>query len=238
MAFVENIKPHNFVVPLSSHSGGGVFSENEIDDVNFLVENFTSPALAKSLRDREETLHHCAELIANEDYEGLKEILQPFLKRNVVSRRQKHIFDVTKPFEPSTLSFLQRHLQRMPRQVFRAAAKRASVIIPLCNDKGIPSVLLERRSATVRTHKLEVCFPGGMVDESDNSVMETCLREMKEELGIDSHNAHILGVLRCNWCEVSHLTGVSVTPVVGFIGDIESLTITPNSEVRIHSAPV
>jgi hypothetical protein len=146
------------VVPLSPHSGEGcgVFSENENDDIHFLVENFTSPALAKSLRDREETLHNCAELIVNQDYEALKEILQPFLKRNVVSRRQKHLFDVTKPFDSSTLSFLQRHLQRMPRQVFRAAGKRASVIIPLCNVKGIPSILLERRSATVRTHKLEV----------------------------------------------------------------------------------
>jgi 8-oxo-dGTP pyrophosphatase MutT (NUDIX family) len=70
-----------------------------------------------------------------------------------------------------------------------------------------------------------------MVDERDHSVMETCLREMKEELGIDSRHTHLLGVMRCNWCEVSHLTGVSVTPVVGFIGDIENLTITPNSEV-------
>jgi hypothetical protein len=145
-------------VPLSSQTSCGVFSENESDDIHFLVENFTSPALATSLRDREETLHICADLIMNEDYDSLREILQPFLKRNVVNRRKKHSFSVTKPLEPATLSFLQRHLQRIPRQVFRAAGKRASVIIPLCNANGIPSILLERRSETVRTHKLEVCL--------------------------------------------------------------------------------
>jgi hypothetical protein len=30
---------------------------------------------------------------------------------------------------------------------------------------GVASILFERRSATVRTHKQEVCFPGGMVEE-------------------------------------------------------------------------
>lgn len=149
---------HDFYVPLHSaqSNGAGVFSENETDDINFLVENFTSPALAKSLRDREETLHNCAELAINDDYEALKEVLRPFLKRNVARRRKKHPFDINKPFDLSILSYLQRHLQRMPRQVFRAAGRRASVIIPLCNEKGIPSILFERRSASVRTHKLEV----------------------------------------------------------------------------------
>lgn len=70
-----------------------------------------------------------------------------------------------------------------------------------------------------------------MVDEKDQTVVDTSLREMKEELGIDSINTQILGVLRCNWAEVSQLTGVSVTPVVGYIGDIQNLSITPNCEV-------
>lgn len=76
------------------------------------------------------------------------------------------------------------------------------------------------------------------MDEADQSVVGTSLREMKEELGIDSVNTHILGVLRCNWAEVSHLTGVSVTPVIGYIGDIENLSITPNSEVQKTYLPL
>ena len=36
--------------------------------------------------------------------------------------------------------------------------------------------------------------------------------------------------MRCNWSEVATLTGVSVTPVVGFIGDLEKLTLRPNPD--------
>jgi hypothetical protein len=69
------------------------------------------------------------------------------------------------------------------------------------------------------------------VDNQDRSIIETSLREMNEELGIEPHQTRVLGVLRCNWREVSNLTGVAVTPVVGYIGNIEDLNIRPNGEV-------
>jgi hypothetical protein len=37
-------------------------------------------------------------------------------------------------------------------------------------------------------------------------------------LGISSSSVEVLGILRCNWSEVWNMTGVAVTPVVGFIG--------------------
>ena len=40
------------------------------------------------------------------------------------------------------------------------------------------------RSHNLSTHKGEVCFPGGMVDEEDLGIVETALRETEEELGI------------------------------------------------------
>ena len=49
------------------------------------------------------------------------------------------------------------------------------------------SILFERRSATVRTHKQEVCFPGGMVEEVraiikyyfENKIDEKCIYDSK-----------------------------------------------------------
>jgi 8-oxo-dGTP pyrophosphatase MutT (NUDIX family) len=32
-----------------------------------------------------------------------------------------------------------------------------------------------------------VCFPGGMVDDEDSTIVHTSLREMEEELGIVSN---------------------------------------------------
>jgi len=50
---------------------------------------------------------------------------------------------------------------------------------------------------------VQVCLPGGMVSEGgDRSIVQTCLREMEEEIGIGQNAATVLGVLRCNWGEV------------------------------------
>jgi 8-oxo-dGTP pyrophosphatase MutT (NUDIX family) len=42
-------------------------------------------------------------------------------------------------------------------------------------------------------------------DEVDKSIVQTCLREMEEEIGIQPSAATVLGVLRCNWGEVCFL---------------------------------
>mmetsp|Transcript_11495 Transcript_11495/g.18763 ORF Transcript_11495/g.18763 Transcript_11495/m.18763 type:complete len:335 (+) Transcript_11495:33-1037(+) len=221
----------DLTLPLAAPlTGFGVFSEKKEDDIQTLVENYTAPALAKALRDREDILHISAQLAANGKYDELHQVLRPFLKFNVDKRRnkQRHDFDPKMPFNYDTLAVVQRYLHRMPRQVFQSNERRASVLIPLCNAHGKPSVLFERRSALVRTHKLEVCFPGGMVDAEDSTIVHTSLREMEEELGIPQETSDVLGVLRCDWSEVSNLTGVAVTPVIGFLGDIESLKVNPN----------
>lgn len=58
-------------------------------------------------------------------------------------------------------------------------------MIPLCNVDGVASVLFTKRSSTLRSHKNEVCFPGGKVDIGvDQHIIHTALREMGEEIGI------------------------------------------------------
>ena len=97
-------------------------------------------------------------------------------------------------------------LQSVPRSVSRAAASRASVLIPLCHQNGEPAVFLTRRSEHVGKHKKEVCFPGGMVDATDSSITETSLRELHEEVGIQPSHVDVLGILRCDWAEVEKIT--------------------------------
>ena len=217
--------------------GYGVFRENEMDDIAVLTNNFTSPAIARALREREEILHICAALLEEGNLAELKQVLIPFLKTNVDRKRNtQRTLDLRKGFSRKDLVILQRYLHRLPRQVFQASKDRASVVIPLCNDKGIASILFEKRSANVRTHKHDVCFPGGRVDEStDSTIIQTSLREMEEELGVPQESVDVLGVLRCNWTEVASMTGISVTPVVGYIGEIEDLQLNLNlDEVELY----
>jgi 8-oxo-dGTP pyrophosphatase MutT (NUDIX family) len=61
---------------------------------------------------------------------------------------------------------------------------------------GVSSVLCidtnEQRSHMLRTHKNEVCFPGGKVDRGvDRNIVSTAIREVGEEIGIQT--SHIDG---------------------------------------------
>lgn len=102
-------------------------------------------------------------------------MLSPFLKSNVDKRRNtRKTLNIESEFSRQELVFIQRILQNMPREVFQVANRRASVVIPLCNANGVSSILFEKRSNFVSTHKSQVCFPGGMVDDTiDASIIQT-----------------------------------------------------------------
>lgn len=141
-------------------------ADDKDEDIAQLVENFSSPSLAKALRDREETLQMCASLAQKGEYEDLKMILSPFLSENIQKKRQKlrQKLDLGCGFTKAGLSMIQRLLHRQPREVKQSARRRASVVIPLCNVNGVASVLFERRSVHVRTHKHEVSKSGKTVE--------------------------------------------------------------------------
>lgn len=207
--------------------------EEPKEDMRLLVENYTAPALASALRDREDVLQSCATLLAENKIGELSDILRPFEQRFVNLRRQKEIhLDLTTGYNTSNLEMLRNGLNRMPRRVSQAHQRRAGVVLPLCNVDSVPCILFEKRSHDLRAHPDEVCLPGGMVSsDSDRSIVATCLREMEEEIdGLDADTTKVLGVLRCNWGEVHHLVGIAVTPVVCFLGEIGDKALRPNSD--------
>mmetsp|Transcript_4003 Transcript_4003/g.6075 ORF Transcript_4003/g.6075 Transcript_4003/m.6075 type:complete len:415 (-) Transcript_4003:165-1409(-) len=213
----------------------GVIREDPVEDMRLLVDNYTAPALASALRDREEILQLCAGLLAEGKLDELSNTLRPFESRYIKRRRKrKNKLDLhgVGGFDTHSLEMLRRGLMRMPRRVSQAHQRRAGVVLPLCNVDGVPCILFEKRSRHLRAHPDEVCLPGGMVSAaSDISIVSTCLREMAEEIeGINPNDVTVLGVLRCNWGEVHHLTGIAVTPVVCFIGEIGGKVLKPNPD--------
>jgi 8-oxo-dGTP pyrophosphatase MutT (NUDIX family) len=233
----------------------GVLREDPVEDMRLLMENYTIPSLASAVRDREETLQYCAELMKAGDFERLLTVLKPYQHDYIVARRRVKKLDLSQPLTVSDLEILRKALTRMPRRVVqvgtstaspcqnlvdhnliglstdKAHQKRAGVVVALCNVHGVPSILLEKRSAKLRAHPDEVCLPGGMASGiEDTSIVATCLREMNEEIVGLPEPASVLGVLRCNWGEVHHLVGVAVTPVVCFVGEIGDLDLEPNPD--------
>ncbi|KIJ55408.1 hypothetical protein M422DRAFT_24012 [Sphaerobolus stellatus SS14] len=92
----------------------------------------------------------------------------------------------------------------------------AAVLIPLCNVNGEAGVLFEVRGK-LRHHGGEVSFPGGKIDETDQSARSAALRETWEEVGIRSEQIEVIGAMD-SWRERS-LGGLGVTPYVGFVSD-------------------
>ena len=89
------------------------------------------------MRERETTLHNVARLVDTGNYEELEVILRPFLKSSIDKRRNDTFeWDISNGLTRRELILVQRQLHRMPREVFQATSRRASVVIPLCNVAG------------------------------------------------------------------------------------------------------
>ena len=71
----------------------------------------------------------------------------------------------------------------------------AAVLLLLYLKDGEYCVLLNKRTDRVEHHKGEISFPGGVRDESDDTLLETALRETQEEMGIAPRHVELLGEL-------------------------------------------
>jgi 8-oxo-dGTP pyrophosphatase MutT (NUDIX family) len=91
----------------------------------------------------------------------------------------------------------------------------AAVVVPVL-DLPRPSVVLTRRTETVRTHKGEISFPGGVRHEEDPHLLATALRETEEELGIPGEAFEMLGRLPPTHTVVS---GYVILPFVGLLAE-------------------
>lgn len=129
-------------------------------------------------------------------------------------------------FDEVELARIEARLASLPRMRLREEARRAAVLVSLCHVGGRPSVLFTRRSEKVGTHKEQVSFPGGMIDDHDPDAEHAALRELEEEIGFPPERVRVLG----RFHDVRAITGVAVTPVVGFLGEINVSALEPSPD--------
>lgn len=69
----------------------------------------------------------------------------------------------------------------------------SSVLIIIHFTDYKPKIILTKRSSLLKHHKNEISFPGGTFKETDMSLLNTALRETKEEIGLNIHSNEIVG---------------------------------------------
>ncbi|MCD6292381.1 MAG: CoA pyrophosphatase [Deltaproteobacteria bacterium] len=100
-----------------------------------------------------------------------------------------------------------------PETKLSADTVRAAVLCPLFVEEGVLKILFIKRSLTVKTHKGEISFPGGVSEKEDASLEATSTRETEEEIGVNVNEITVFGGLD----EVNTTTGFLVSPFVGSI---------------------
>ena len=88
----------------------------------------------------------------------------------------------------------------------------AAVLVLIVGHQSGAKVVLTKRSKNLTHHAGQISFPGGRVDEQDDNLETTALRETNEEIGISPNTINILGRLP----DYDVLTGFRITPIVGW----------------------
>ena len=70
----------------------------------------------------------------------------------------------------------------------------AAVLIPVV-DHAQPTVLLTQRAQHLNDHAGQISFPGGKIDATDASPLDTALREAEEEIGLSREFVAPIGYL-------------------------------------------
>jgi 8-oxo-dGTP pyrophosphatase MutT (NUDIX family) len=70
----------------------------------------------------------------------------------------------------------------------------AAVLVPVV-DHPQPTVLLTQRAAHLNEHAGQISFPGGKIDATDASPLDTALREAEEEIGLAREFVDPIGYL-------------------------------------------
>jgi 8-oxo-dGTP pyrophosphatase MutT (NUDIX family) len=112
---------------------------------------------------------------------------------------------------------------------------RAAVLVPLFQKGGHWHVLFTKRTDRVKHHKGQISFPGGVVDETDEDMVATALRETYEEIGIHRRDVEILGQLD-DALTVS--SGYLITPIVAHIAYPYPFSVNEDEIEEIIEVPL
>jgi len=91
-------------------------------------------------------------------------------------------------------------------------ARKAGVLMLLYPYRNTVFTVFMKRTRYPGAHSGQISLPGGKMEQQDNDITSTALRESEEEIGIRSDQVHVVGYLTELHIPVSNML---VYPVIG-----------------------
>ncbi len=124
--------------------------------------------------------------------------------------------------------------QRWFDSIAGRSVRNAAVLIAIVQRPAGPTLLFTQRTADLTDHPGQISFPGGRVEESDATVIDTALRESEEEIGLSRRHVEVIGSMP----EYRTGTSYSVTPVVALVTPPFTLQADPREVAEIFEVPL
>lgn len=124
-------------------------------------------------------------------------------------------------------------INQLPDFPLKKVRRKAAVLCPVvCRDEL--TVLFTQRSAHLRHHPGQICFPGGGYEQSDLSLKHTALRETEEEIGLARKHTRIIGEMQ----KFRTVSGYEVTPYVALVNPEFDLQVDSNEVSHVFEVPL
>jgi 8-oxo-dGTP pyrophosphatase MutT (NUDIX family) len=105
----------------------------------------------------------------------------------------------------------------------------ASILVVIYGND--PIVVMTEKPKHMKFHAGEISFPGGKLDSEDSDLLETALRETREEIGLPISKEQVIGQLEP---VVTLNSGFLILPFVSIVNQIPKLSANAEVEKIFH----
>ncbi|MFW9924283.1 MAG: NUDIX hydrolase [Candidatus Thorarchaeota archaeon] len=127
-------------------------------------------------------------------------------------------------FDDIKSALVNYHSKKLPDD----GSKRGAVLIPIFEENNELIIIFTKRTEDLPTHKGQISFPGGKIEEKDNSLLACAYREVYEEIGIPAEKVEYLGELN------QRKTNSSNILLSSFVGKINHPFLIKINEAEVH----
>lgn len=118
--------------------------------------------------------------------------------------------------------------------ILREGLRDAAVLVPVVDHGSEATLLLTKRTDTLRNHSGQVAFPGGRVDPGDGSPERAALRETEEEIGLAPGLVEVVGRMP----DYVSGSGFRIAPILSVVRPDFRLTINTDEVDDAFEVPL